>query len=262
MPVAFDELVVGRQYDRPQLAAKWGYASYNAIAKGIVTPRNSRYIILFITKEKQEFLTQYQDDFSDGVLEMEGETNHAADNRIVNAEQNRDEIHLFYRERHHSPFVYYGQVYLTGYTLNSNRPSHFRFVVSRLAVAIDLALEAEALAHGVGLEEFVPDPEGRRKIIQSIQYERSRKNRRKAIELHGSACVVCGFDFDAFYGDEIAKGFIEVHHTRSVSEMEGRALDIKVDLVPVCSNCHSMLHRRKGTVFSVAELRRLIRKAA
>lgn len=259
MPVSFEELVVGGHYDRPQLAEKWGYASYNAIAKGIVTPRDSQYIILFITKEKQEFLTQYQDSFFNGVLEMEGETNHAADNRIVNAERNGDEIHLFYRERHHSPFVYYGQFYLADYTLNTDRPSHFRLVASRWAGDIDSALEAEALAHGVSLEEFVPDPEGRKRIIQSIQYERSRKNRRKAIELHGNACVVCGFDFDAFYGADLARGFIEIHHTRSVSEMEGRELDVNTDLMPVCSNCHSMLHRRRGAVLAIAELSRLIR---
>lgn len=258
MPVSFSELTVGHQYDRPELAAGWGYAGYNAIAKGIVTPRHSHYIVLFITKEKQEFLTQYLDDFSDGVLEMEGETSHAADMRLVNAERNGDEIHLFYRKRHHSPFVYHGQAYLTYYTLNTDRPSHFRFVTGSLTADIDSALEAEALAHGVGLEEFVPDPEGRQKIVQSIRYERSRKNRRKAIELHGNACVVCGFDFDAFYGADLARGFIEVHHTQSVSEIEGRMLDIRTDLVPVCSNCHSMLHSRKGTVISVDTLRGLI----
>lgn len=262
MPVSFDDIIVGREYDRPELAKKWGYQSYQAIAKGVVTPRDTPYIILFITKEKQSFLTQYQDDFADGVLEIEGETSHMADNRIVNAESNDDEIHLFYRQRHHSLFVYQGQVFLTDYTLLAQSPSQFRFASSRDIGDIDSALEAEALAHGTYLEDLVPDPEGRNKIILSIQYERSRKNRRKAIEFHGNSCVVCGFDFDAFYGADFARGFIEVHHTKSVSEMSGTLLNVESDLVPVCSNCHSMLHRRRGAILSISELRERIEESS
>lgn len=254
MPVSFDDIIIGREYDRPELAKKWGYQSYQAIAKGVVTPRNTPFIILFITKEKQSFLPQYQDAFADGVLEIEGETSHMADNRIVNAKSNDEQIHLFYRERHHSPFVYQGQVYLTNFSLLTDSPSHFRFATNPVLGDIDSALEAEALAHGVSLEEFVPDPEGRKRIIQSIQYERSRRNRRRAIELHGNSCVVCGFDFDAFYGADLARGFIEVHHTKSVTEMEGASLDVETDLMPVCSNCHSMLHRSRGAILSIREL--------
>lgn len=258
MPVSFDDIMIGREYDRPELAKKWGYQSYQAIAKGVVTPRDTPYIILFITKEKESYLPQYQDDFADGVLEIEGETSHMADNRILNADLNNDEIHLFFRERHHSPFVYQGQVYLTDYMLLAESPSQFRFATSRVIGDIDFALEAEALAHGTYLEDFIPDPEGRKKIIQSIQYERSRKNRRKAIELHGNSCVVCGFNFDAFYGADFARGFIEVHHTKSVAEMGGTLLNVETDLMPVCSNCHSMLHRRRSTILSISELRERI----
>jgi len=258
MPVSFNEIVVGKEYERRELAELWGYDGFQAIAKGVVTPRETPFIVLFITKEKQSFLTQYQDDFSDGVLEIEGETSHTADNRIVTAERNGDQIHLFYRERHHSPFIYHGQLYLTDYTLLTESPSQFRFAVSRVIGDIDSALEAEALAHGISLEDFVPDAEGRKKIVLSIQYERSRKNRRQAIELHGNSCVVCGFDFDAFYGADFARGFIEVHHTKSITEIDGFVLDVRTDLAPVCSNCHSMLHRRRGSIISVEELKKQI----
>ena len=109
--------------------------------------------------------------------------------------------------------------------------------------------------------EFVPDAEGRQKITQSIQYERSRKNRRHAIEHHGNKCIVCGFDFDAFYGADHAKGFIEVHHTRSVADIEGKLLNVDTDLAPVCSNCHSMLHRRRGAITSIEDLIHRVEKA-
>ena len=166
----------------------------------VVLQRDSNFIIFFITKEKQEALTQYQNSFEDGVLEIEGETNNMADNRIVHADENGNEIHLFYRDLHHSPFVYHGQVFLTNFTLNTDKPSHFRFAGDRETQSIDGALEAESLAHGISLEDYIPDPEGRQRVVQSIQHERSAKNRRRALELHGNACTVCGFTFDASSG--------------------------------------------------------------
>jgi len=59
---------------RPDPAKLWGYAGYEAISRGAVTPHNTPYIILFINREKQEFLTQYEDQLVNGILEMEGET--------------------------------------------------------------------------------------------------------------------------------------------------------------------------------------------
>ena len=48
------------------------------------------------------------------------------------------------------------------------------------------------------------------------------------------------------YGD-IGHNFIEVHHRIEVSSHEGNRykIDPIKDLIPVCSNCHSMLHRVK-----------------
>lgn len=113
MPVTFDNIKAGSEYTRPQLAEMWGFRGYEAISRGIVTPSGTSLIILFITKEKQSFLTQYEDVFADGILEIEGETNHIADQRIVAADRNGDEIHLFYRKRHHMPFSYEGSIFLT-----------------------------------------------------------------------------------------------------------------------------------------------------
>lgn len=77
------------------------------------------------------------------------------------------------------------------------------------------------------------------------QYERSRINRAACIEIHGTACRICDFDFGAQFG-ELGEGFIHVHHIVPVSEMGGSySLDPGKDLLPVCPNCHAMLHRRK-----------------
>ena len=76
------------------------------------------------------------------------------------------------------------------------------------------------------------------------RYERDRKARRKCIDMHGSVCCVpgCGFDFGEVYGAE-AKGYIHVHHRRSLAKI-GREykVDPIKDLLPVCPNCHAMLH--------------------
>ena len=95
MSVNFENLKIGRQYDRPYLAKVWGYKGFQAISRGVVTPARTDYIILFVTKEKQEALTQYNDYLDDNILHCEGEERHSSDIRIINAEKSNDEIHLF-----------------------------------------------------------------------------------------------------------------------------------------------------------------------
>lgn len=255
MPVSFNQIIVGHDYTRPRLASIWGYHGYEAISRGAVTPRKTPFIILFITREKQSFITQYEDNLENGILEIEGETNHSADNRIINAEITGDEIHLFYRSRHHLPFTYYGRISLIAHAVNTDRPSLFRFRVP--SEHPDDSLETELIAHGQPNEEFIPDIEGRRVIRQHVFYERSPRNRRRALEIHGNKCKVCGFDFNDFYGSDHARGFIEIHHINSLTEAVSR-VDPEKDLIPLCSNCHSMVHRNKGKVFSPGELKKLI----
>ena len=45
------------------------------------------------------------------------------------------------------------------------------------------------------------------------------------------------------YG-EIGKEFIEIHHLNPISETDGEhEVNPATDLIPLCSNCHSMIHR-------------------
>lgn len=83
-------------------------------------------------------------------------------------------------------------------------------------------------------------------------------NRARAIEIHGSKCQICGFDFDNQYGPSLARGYIEVHHIRPLSE-ERELVDPETDLMPVCSNCHSMLHRKRGEVLDIEILQELVK---
>ncbi|MEO6923014.1 MAG: HNH endonuclease, partial [Bryocella sp.] len=65
------------------------------------------------------------------------------------------------------------------------------------------------------------------------------------------------FSFAAVYGD-LGSDFIHVHHVVPVSTRGGEyEVDPIADLIPVCPNCHAMLHRSEPPL-SVLELRNLI----
>lgn len=101
--------------------------------------------------------------------------------------------------------------------------------------------------------------DGKVKEFFGKRYERNIENRKKAIEIHGLSCAACGFNFEEVYGER-GKDFIEVHHVKPLSTLkEEMVIDAKEDLVPVCANCHRMIHRRKENVLTVEELKTLLR---
>ncbi len=103
--------------------------------------------------------------------------------------------------------------------------------------------------------------EGSRKQVRVNAYERNARARAACLHHHGSACAVCELSFPDRYG-ELGDGFIHVHHVAPLSDMpDGYRVDPIKDLVPVCPNCHAMLHR-KDPPLSVDELRRRIRNDA
>ena len=86
------------------------------------------------------------------------------------------------------------------------------------------------------------------------KHERNPINRKLCLQLKGYACAVCGILFEDLYG-KIGHNFIEIHHVNPVSEMgDDHVVDIINELVPLCSNCHSMAHRRKPP-YSIEELK-------
>jgi 5-methylcytosine-specific restriction protein A len=86
--------------------------------------------------------------------------------------------------------------------------------------------------------------EGGKSRVSYNRYERSRANRTACIAIFGTVCGVCGFDFESRYGD-IGSGFVEVHHLTPVSMMGGESSVAPLtELIPLCSNCHSMAHTR------------------
>ncbi|WP_459186685.1 HNH endonuclease [Parabacteroides sp. APC149_11_2_Y6] len=101
--------------------------------------------------------------------------------------------------------------------------------------------------------------EGTKKLVYTTKYERNPKLRQQAITLHGLSCMVCDFNFLKVFG-ELGRGFIHVHHINPLSNSGEQFVNPETDLVVLCPNCHSMIHRQKNKVMTVEELKELIMK--
>jgi len=103
----------------------------------------------------------------------------------------------------------------------------------------------------VQMESIIPEEmagsdtkfiEGNKVTINVNKYERDQKARIECIKIHGSKCLVCGLDLSSIYGIEL-KGFIHVHHTKPISAIGHEyVVDPQKDLVPLCPNCHAIIH--------------------
>ena len=85
--------------------------------------------------------------------------------------------------------------------------------------------------------------EGKKSQVLLTKYERNPVNRELCLAANGYSCKICGLDFEKVYG-EIGYHFIHVHHIEKVSSFGGEYfLNPEKDLIPICPNCHAMLHR-------------------
>ena len=85
--------------------------------------------------------------------------------------------------------------------------------------------------------------EGRRIETSGYRIERNAKARSKCINALGLDCFVCGFNFFKVFG-ELGMGYIHVHYVDDIAiSTESHEVNPKKGLVPVCPNCHAMLHK-------------------
>lgn len=117
-----------------------------------------------------------------------------------------------------------------------------------------IALDEE----NISVVEHSSSTEGKKLYYYTTKYERKASNRNAAIEIHGTKCFGCGFDFEEHYGQRGA-GYIEIHHIKPLSEIDEEIeVNPETDLIPLCSNCHRMVHRVKTDVLTLEELRKII----
>ncbi|WP_440877677.1 HNH endonuclease [Vibrio natriegens] len=130
----------------------------------------------------------------------------------------------------------------------------------------DVAMRAYSkfLKKVINAEKLFPEEsnahiEGASVSVKVNRFERNSQARLSCIAHHGVTCKVCNINFSEFYGD-IGTGFIHVHHITPLSDIKQEyAVDPVKDLVPVCPNCHAMLHR-KIPPYTVSELQKIIGK--
>ena len=94
------------------------------------------------------------------------------------------------------------------------------------------------------------------------KYERNSVARRQCLEIHGTSCSICGFNSLVVYGEDFLDK-IEVHHIVPIHEIhDDYKVDPATDLIPVCPNCHMMLHSKmsNGAFPTIEALRLLVNR--
>jgi len=87
--------------------------------------------------------------------------------------------------------------------------------------------------------------EGERTSALAKRVERNPAARQACLEVHGYSCKVCGDSMEHRYGP-VGTRVIEVHHLSEFRLSDGkRQVDPVKDLVPVCPNCHTIIHRKR-----------------
>ncbi len=123
-------------------------------------------------------------------------------------------------------------------------------------------LDEDGFSEEIFPESSIPTNsfEGAVKQVVVNKYERSSVARQKCIEHFGCKCYICGLDFKKKYGD-IGEGFIHVHHIIPLNQIgKEYVVDYEKDLIPVCPNCHAMLHRTvNGKEVTIEELKQMVR---
>lgn len=100
-------------------------------------------------------------------------------------------------------------------------------------------------------------PEGTVAKVQVNNFERNPKARQECLDRYGLTCSICGFNFEKVFGS-IGKGFIHVHHIKPLSKIKKEYMvDPIKDLIPICPNCHSMIHK-SNPPYTVEKLKTII----
>ena len=105
------------------------------------------------------------------------------------------------------------------------------------------------------IEEKVKAPELAPKVENELDYKTRIKQ--ECIEYYGAICDICGFDFGYTYGENY-ESCIQIHHIHNEDDEIIETTHPIKDLVPVCCNCHHVMHSQKPPI-SVEKMREMIK---
>lgn len=118
----------------------------------------------------------------------------------------------------------------------------------------------------IPLDEIVR--EGKPYIRNQKVYERSHKLRDAAIDSFmrdGKIfCDCCNFEFGYFYGEQYGVSCIEIHHVKPLFMYEDEDMILTIEqclpnLIPVCPNCHRVIHRKHIGALELSDFKQTIR---
>ena len=130
----------------------------------------------------------------------------------------------------------------------------------------DFVLENKYIGNGFVSNDVISEKtesfmEGKSKEVTQTRYERNPQARKTCLRYHGYSCQICEFNFENKFG-EIGKGFIHVHHINAIAGIgKEYEIDPKNDLIPVCPNCHAMIHSKRPA-FTIDEIKAKIKTTA
>lgn len=118
-------------------------------------------------------------------------------------------------------------------------------------------MNAENYLENGEFSESATHIEGGKKTMVVNAYERNPKLRSECIKKYGVTCQACYKNFEQIYGER-GKDFIEVHHIKPLHTVKECHEVTAYDLRPLCSNCHSMIHRKRDEELTIEQLREII----
>jgi HNH endonuclease len=243
MSVTFASIKVGSKWDRKQLAELWGYNGRQGLDHGIVTPKNDNKIILFITHEKQSHSKQFTDMLEGNTVQMDGQPSHRTDDRLIQAAERGDEIHLFYRDRPLQPFTYFGKVYLQSHEIHTDQSSKFTFHLP------DQQKETQQPPFdpiNSTINDIPSAPIGceapGRTPTNSSRYQRDDKVRSFVIEQAKGICEYCN---ELGFLRPDGTHYLEAHHIIALAD---QGPDEVGNVIALCPSDHREAHYGKNAV--------------
>jgi 5-methylcytosine-specific restriction protein A len=245
-------LELAQAYTRPQLTAVGRVAPLGSPREwgGFVEFSNELHIWVTLHKTRNEPQHMYNEGFEGEILHWESRAEHHAGSLQIKKLLTGDRpVRLFARIEDGDPFLHCGT--LTHIAHAGERPVSFLWHLD----------DHERLRHQAEFQKLAswqwslpPRPEvtapvalkeGWATTIAVNKFEREPAARAACLAHYGYKCWVCSFDFRVAYGS-LGEEFSFVHHRWPIARRarEGAyKIDPVHDLIPICGNCHAMVHR-------------------